>query len=311
MLCDKALLAICVAVHPKCIGWSWGQLMFFHTKTIHLISLLPLLCAHMTLRDCLRLTKGPSSNSLIPRAHRSQRTGVLTGFLYSFLQLTTCERVDLTECTSACHIWCKCHKWVLYSCKDGHWRVEYKSRFQRNRGGWSSRVSRRPWLTFEDTVFLIFFMWSNSSRFSSHLVQPTRECACTFKLLMWKSSCAFMLKGGFYFDKASCLQWKGERGLKRTTVDSHNTVQLKKCASNLFLLLLRLLFLLLLLPNVPLCHFSHSCGDEMFSLLSVFHTSCTFSCRLTCCSLDPTVQTAQSSSSPDLLLSPLSVSDPL
>ena len=117
-----------------------------------------------------------------------------------------------------------------------------------------------------------------------------------------------MLKGGFYFDKASCLPWKGVRGLKWTTVDSYNTVQLKKCASNPLLLLL--LFLLLLLPNVPLCHFSHSCGDEMFSLLSVFHTSCTFSCGLTCCSPDLSVQTAQSPSSPYLLLSPLSVSDP-
>lgn len=36
-----------------------------------------------------------------------------------------------------------------------------------------------------------------------------------------------MLKEGFYFDKASCLQWKEKRGLEWTTVDSHNTVQLK------------------------------------------------------------------------------------
>ena len=143
-LWSKALLAIGIAVHPEGVGWSWGQSSCFSTPNQEYRFFM----THMTLCESLRLElRGPSPNSLIPRVNGSQLTGVLTGFLYSFLQLTTCERADPTECTPACHIWHKCCKWGLYSCKDRHWRVEYKSSFQQNRRGWSSGRSQRPWLT--------------------------------------------------------------------------------------------------------------------------------------------------------------------
>lgn len=62
----------------------------------------------------------------------------------------------------------------------------------------------------------------------------TREWANTITLLMWKSSCAFKLKEGFYFEKASCLQWKEKGGPPWTALTLSG---FKKCASNPYFLL--------------------------------------------------------------------------